>query len=441
MAYTRVSLLAVLCVLVGIFAARRIPKERWVIEEDRCRTPDGDDGFCVGIKDCKIIYNIIEKSVVNDALRETLGRYHCGSPDDVTVCCPSNSTLLLNLVTSTNDSNHPNVKLLPSACGLAGSVEKITNGNATALFEFPWAVALKYDRPTNSWSCGGSLINDHYILTAAHCIRSQYKLIAVRLGEHNFDTDPDCEVGLSTDCADPPQDFEVSIDDAIVHPGYSTATLQNDIALIRLRQPANTTVYSVGPVCLPLTESEKLFHVRNYTVIGWGATETGLSSRILLKVFVPKVNNTECAPKYASRAKLSDNQLCAGGKNEQDSCPGDSGGPLTGDYVSTDSIRTVQYGIVSFGPKICGRVDFPAVYTRVDKYLCEVRSAPTDIFAIIWTSGYVGGSRRPGYLEYDTVRVSVAIVVCIRTDCCIICFIAGIEAIAAGRENAPIRNG
>ncbi|GJQ76778.1 hypothetical protein Trydic_g15618 [Trypoxylus dichotomus] len=417
MAYTRVSLLAVLCVLVCISAARRIPKKRWAvdddgcrtpdrgvgncvvvtkcdtmlefitskqrteweinaldsyrcgvyegepkvccptqpislgwaIEEDRCRTPDGDDGFCVGIKDCKIIYNIIERSVVNDALRQTLRRYQCESPGDVRVCCPSNSTLLLNLITSTNDSDHPNVKLLPSTCGVTGSVQKITNGNETALFEFPWATALKYDRPTNSWSCGGSLINDRYILTAAHCIRSKYKLIAVRLGEHNFDTDPDCEVGLSTECADPPQDFEVSVDDAIVHPGYNSSTWQNDIALIRLRRPANTTVYSVGPVCLPLTESEKLFHVKNYTVIGWGGTETGLSSRILLKVFVPK--------------------LCAGGKNGQDSCAGDSGGPLTGDYVSTDSIRTVQYGIVSLGPKICGKEDFPAVYTRVDKYV------------------------------------------------------------------------
>lgn len=81
------------------------------------------------------------------------------------------------------------------------------------------------------------------------------------------------------------------------------------------------------------------------------------------------MDNTICAPKYEARLKLTDNQMCAGGKNEQDSCAGDSGGPLTNDYVLNGSFKTIQYGIVSLGPVICGREEFPAIYTRVDKYV------------------------------------------------------------------------
>lgn len=84
---------------------------------------------------------------------------------------------------------------------------------------------------------------------------------------------------------------------------------------------------------------------------------------------VPRVENSECAPYYNATTKLSVNQLCAGGKKEQDSCTGDSGGPLTVEYTADGGFRTLQYGIVSLGPRICGTEGFPAVYTRVDKYI------------------------------------------------------------------------
>ncbi|KAK9737974.1 Trypsin [Popillia japonica] len=341
----------------------------WIVDSDRCRTPDGTDSVCVPLEDCKVMYNFIRENAVNDLIRETLSKYRCDNTGSIKVCCPNKLPTVLTESRISDHTQHPNAKLLSEFCGNSATDDKIVNGNVTNLFEFPWAVVLKYDKKVNPWSCGASLISERYVLTAAHCIRSKSKLTTVRLGEHDFDKNPDCQEAQKKICADPPQDFEISTEDAIVHPNYNPETYQNDIALIRLPRPANTTTFSVSPVCLPLTEAEKSFVYKDYTVIGWGATETGFSSKILLKVSVPKVDNTICAPKYEARLKLTDNQMCAGGKNEQDSCAGDSGGPLTNDYVLNGSFKTIQYGIVSLGPVICGREEFPAIYTRVDKYV------------------------------------------------------------------------
>lgn len=92
-------------------------------------------------------------------------------------------------------------------------------------------------------------------------------------------------------------------------------------------------------------------------------------SSVLLQANVPKVEIPDCAPNFVPDRILTDNQMCAGGKNEQDSCNGDSGGPLMADYVSDGELRTMQYGIVSVGAAACGTSGFPTVYTRVDKYV------------------------------------------------------------------------
>ena len=89
----------------------------------------------------------------------------------------------------------------------------------------------------------------------------------------------------------------------------------------------------------------------------------------MLKVQVPIVSPEKCVENYKGLAQITDNQLCAGGQNWQDSCGGDSGGPLILHRAIDSMLTAVQYGIVSFGPKLCGRENFPGVYTRVVKYL------------------------------------------------------------------------
>lgn len=66
---------------------------------------------------------------------------------------------------------------------------------------------------------------------------------------------------------------------------------------------------------------------------------------------------------------ITGKQLCAGGSNQKDSCPGDSGGPLHAAAYIFDDIRLVQQAIVSFGPRLCGLEGYPGVYTRVACYM------------------------------------------------------------------------
>lgn len=69
------------------------------------------------------------------------------------------------------------------------------------------------------------------------------------------------------------------------------------------------------------------------------------------------------------RVNINDVQLCAGGVRGQDSCRGDSGGPLMKTITVNGSMNYYVLGVVSFGPSPCGMEGWPGVYTRVTKYV------------------------------------------------------------------------
>lgn len=134
----------------------------------------------------------------------------------------------------------------------------------------------------------------------------------------------------------------------------------------------------IRTICLPVNESQQIdLKADNQTLIvaGWGQTDTSLVMQDeLLKTSVPYLPNEQCNEKYASLKianpiKISDNQMCAGGSDQRDSCNGDSGAPLIGFADLDDVSRMFQYGIVSFGKKCETQTVFPAVYTRISKYL------------------------------------------------------------------------
>lgn len=87
-----------------------------------------------------------------------------------------------------------------------------------------------------------------------------------------------------------------------------------------------------------------------------------------MKVRVPVVKNDKCQAIYSTEGKiLTEKQICAGGLEGQDSCRGDSGGPL---MVQVSGIENwIVTGIVSYGPSPCGTIGFPSIYTKVTSYV------------------------------------------------------------------------
>ncbi|CAO1429480.1 unnamed protein product [Diamesa hyperborea] len=259
-------------------------------------------------------------------------------------------------------------------CNLTLSSNRVANGEAADLNEFPWMALLQY-RVENAlkFHCGGSLINERFVLTAAHCLVNlpqRTRLEIVRLGEHNLSTEEDCSIDDDDEpfCTQPYQDIKVQ--SFVAHPGFSRNTLQDDIGLVKLSQSAQLTQNNINTICLPFGNELRNLP-QNLLVTGWGTTEQLSNSPILLKARLPFFELNECRRKFQSQnVAISDKQFCAGGEDKRDACKGDSGGPIQYIGVLDNKPRMVQFGIVSYGVKSCGVLDgYPGVYTKVSEYL------------------------------------------------------------------------
>ncbi|KAG8302157.1 hypothetical protein J6590_036045 [Homalodisca vitripennis] len=131
--------------------------------------------------------------------------------------------------------NHPNWKLLPhDQCGTRGThvQTKIVGGTHAYIGQFPWVVGLLDSESQRSF-CGGSLINDRYVVTAAHCIHKSLKYVV--LGEYNQVTSTDCDGVL---CPSPA--LRVQVEETLRHPDYARVSPRgypvHDIALLRLSE-------------------------------------------------------------------------------------------------------------------------------------------------------------------------------------------------------------
>ncbi|KAI4459187.1 hypothetical protein MML48_6g00015870 [Holotrichia oblita] len=192
-----------------------------------------------------------------------------------------------------------------------------------------------------------------------HCVNSYdfYFRQSVTLGIHNDTLSRICTAEF---CIDPSRN--VLVLPAIVHPNYDSYTKHNDIAVIPLKEKVQFTDY-IKAICLSRTTT----NASQFTVSGWGRTESGFNSKVKLKVDIPKANRTLCEQQYRTLGILiSDKQVCAGGERGNDACTGDSGGPL----MAMNDLGTAWYaeGIVSIGPSNCGTEGWPGVYTYIPKY-------------------------------------------------------------------------
>ncbi|KAK4318539.1 hypothetical protein Pmani_010450 [Petrolisthes manimaculis] len=293
------------------------------------------------------------------------------------VCCnqsyinlPTTFAISTTPTTSpTKPTQDPSVgeSLLPTVCkGPEGFSERVYNGVKASVGELPWIAVLGYDSTTDPfWGCGGTLITEQYILTAAHCVHPTHtggaSLTVVRLGELDLETERDCDSDITMNCASLPQDFAPA--EVILHPDFETrGQVSDDIALIRLDRKAELNPY-VRLLCLPpagASIEEVLDNDNSAEVAGWGFTHDGRTN-VLQKASLPFVNKATCNPHFDD--ELLPEQVCFGG-GIQDSCKGDSGGPLM-----LRDINNILVGIVSRGKDSrCGVEGLPAIYTHVAAY-------------------------------------------------------------------------
>ncbi|KAF2885626.1 hypothetical protein ILUMI_20568 [Ignelater luminosus] len=230
--------------------------------------------------------------------------------------------------------------------------ERIVGGHNADLGEWPWIAGLFNG---GRQFCGGSLIDDIHILSAAHCVAhmSSWDVarLTVRLGDHNIRTNTEV------------QHIEKRVKRVVRHRGFDSRTLYNDVAILTLESPIQFT-QQVRPICLPPGNGES-YAGKAATVIGWGSLrESGPQPAVLQEVSIPIWSNNDCRLKYGGAAPggIVEHMLCAG-QASRDSCSGDSGGPL---MVNTG--RWTQVGIVSWGIG-CGKGQYPGVYTRVQTFL------------------------------------------------------------------------
>ncbi|KAM7383207.1 hypothetical protein PAMP_002878 [Pampus punctatissimus] len=184
--------------------------------------------------------------------------------------------------------------------------------------------------------CGGSLVNEDWVVSAAHCYKSR---IEVRLGEHDIGVNEGNEQFIRSSRV-------------IRHPQYSGYTLENDIMLIKLKTPATLNEY-VQPVALPTSCAPA---GTMCIVSGWGNTMSSTADGDKLQCLkIPILSDEDCNNSYPGM--IDNTMFCAGYlEGGKDSCQGDSGGPV----VCNGELQ----GVVSWGYG-CAEKDHPGVYSKV----------------------------------------------------------------------------
>ncbi|XP_037772834.1 LOW QUALITY PROTEIN: venom protease-like [Penaeus monodon] len=258
-------------------------------------------------------------------------------------------------------------------CGVANDVRIIGGQEISPPNRYPWLVGML--RPTvynNEFFCGGSIINQNYVLTAAHCLLGDDDLplpakeFQVGIANHNFNSEDDDIEGVTR---------AVDVKSYIIHEDYVPQDLNdnnNDIALLLLKESLNLTS-QVRPVCLPSDPNRK-YEGETGTVIGWGDTKNGKGAYpdAAREVDVPI---RDCKRKKIAGSLITPQMMCAGKKKSKNNgakgaCFGDSGGPL---FVREDGKYT-QVGIVSFG----GSCLKPGVFVRVTEFLTWISDNTPD---------------------------------------------------------------
>ncbi|XP_038225529.1 ovochymase-1 isoform X1 [Dermochelys coriacea] len=202
---------------------------------------------------------------------------------------------------------------------LLGFFSRIVGGRNSVAGGQPWQVSLKLGR---FHFCGGSLIQEDVVVTAAHCVftleQKLVKNLIVTVGEHNLRKADE-------------QEQNIPVSQVIVHPDFNRfGYMHSDIALLYLKYRVKYG-HRVQPICLPHKDDK--FEAGTLCVAsGWGrVSEAGELSNVLQEVELPIIDRGTCSAllKQMNLPPVASSMLCAGFPDGgKDACKGDSGGPL-----------------------------------------------------------------------------------------------------------------
>ncbi|CAH1775338.1 unnamed protein product [Owenia fusiformis] len=245
----------------------------------------------------------------------------------------------------------------------------VVGGDIAATGAWPWQISLR------GWSmhdCGGSVLNENWVVTAAHCIDktggltpiTDPNILSIRAGTtHRQQPDPNAQL--------------VGVEKMIVHPGWDKELGTDDVCLLKLKTPLVLGDY-VRPICLPKVE-QNTTNPRECYVTGWGYSKPLSQSggNVLVENLRQGkqvlVDHETCqklhAPPHKKEVELIHQQkmICAGYEDGGiDACQADSGGPFV---CKNEHDRWTLTGIVSWGSGECASPNNPGVYARVSHYV------------------------------------------------------------------------
>lgn len=222
------------------------------------------------------------------------------------------------------------------------SPKKIKSGLRAISNEFPHQVSLRLN---GNHICGGSIIDQWHILTAAHCvINEKYNV----LGDIKILSGTVDQINVRTG-----QIHDVSR--IVYHKDFNAAYYENDIAIMTLSSPMLFNEYQK-----PITLSIYDVPIGSPVVVsGWGSQKlnTGLNSQYLQKLHTKVISNEECQ-KRDGKFKIGQQIICTRKSQGYSICQGDSGGPLIHKgYLIGIAVRSFCDGV------------HPDIFTRILNYI------------------------------------------------------------------------